>query len=42
MDAEKDGHKWLEEWKEEQSRYKIVVNRLKTKNLKIWNPNKEE
>ena len=42
IDAERDGHKWLEEWKEEQSRYKLVVNRLKTKNLTIWNPNKEE
>ena len=41
VDAERDGHKWLKEWKEEQSRYKIVANRLKTKNLTIWNPNKE-
>ncbi len=41
VDAERDGHKWLKEWKEEQSRYNIVVNRLKTKNLTIWNPNKE-
>ena len=41
IDAERDGHKWLKEWKSEQSRYKLVVNRLKTKNLTIWNPNKE-
>jgi hypothetical protein len=41
VDAERDGHKWLKEWKEEQSRYNIVVNRLKTKNLTIWNPNEE-
>ena len=41
VDAERDGDKWLKEWKEEQSRYKLVVNRLKTKNLVIWNPNKE-
>ena len=41
VDAERDGHKWLKEWKDEQSRYNIVVNRLKTKNLTIWNPNKE-
>ena len=41
VDAERDGHKWLKEWKEEQSRYKLVVNRLKTKNLVMWNPNKE-
>ena len=41
VDAERDGEKWLKEWKEEQSRYKLVVNRLKSKNLVIWNPNKE-
>ena len=41
IDAERDGHKWLKEWQEEQSRYKIVVNRLKTKNLTIWDPSKE-
>lgn len=41
IDAERDGHKWLKEWKSEQSRYKLVVNRLKTKNLTIWNPSKE-
>ena len=41
VDAERDGHKWLKEWKEEQSRYKLVVNRLKTKNLTLWDPTKE-
>ena len=41
VDAERDGHKWLKEWKSERSRYKLVVNRLKTKNLTIWNPNSE-
>ena len=41
IDAERDGHKWLKEWQEEQSRYKLVVNRLKTKNLTLWDPNKE-
>ena len=41
VDAERDGHKWLKEWKEEQNRYTIVANRLKTKNLTIWNPKKE-
>ena len=25
IDAERDGHNWLKEWKEERSRYKIVV-----------------
>ena len=41
VDAERDGAKWLKEWQEEQSRYKLVKNRLKTKNLTLWNPNKE-
>ena len=41
VDAERDGAQWLQEWKEEQSRYRLVKNRLKTKNLVIWNPNKE-
>ena len=41
VDAERDGATWLKEWEEEQSRYKLVVNRLKTKNLVIWDPNKE-
>ena len=41
IDAERDGHKWLKEWQEERSRYKLVVNRLKNKNLTIWNPNEE-
>ena len=41
IDAERDGHKWLKEWQEERSRYKLVVNRLKSKNLTIWNPNEE-
>ena len=41
VDAERDGHKWLKEWKEEQNRYTLVTNRLKKKNLVIWNPNKE-
>ena len=41
IDAERDGTEWLKEWKEEQSRYNIVANRLKAKNLKIWNPNRE-
>ena len=42
VDAERDGAKWLKEWKEEQSRYKIVMNRLKKKNLVLWNPNKRQ
>ena len=41
VDAERDGENWLKEWREEQSRYKLVMNRLKTKNLTLWDPNKE-
>jgi hypothetical protein len=41
IDAERDGHKWLKEWKEEQNRWTIITNRLKTKNLTIWDPSKE-
>ena len=41
VDAERDGKNWIKEWREEQSRYKLLVNRLKKKNLVIWDPNKE-
>ena len=41
IDAERDGENWLKEWGEEQSNYKLVLNRLKTKNLVLWDPNKE-
>ena len=41
VDAERDGERWLQEWKEEQSRYKLVMNRLKSKNLVLWDPSKE-
>ena len=41
IDAERDGENWLKEWREEQSKYKLLLNRLKTKNLVLWDPNKE-
>ena len=41
VDAERDGHKWLKEWKEEQNRYTIITNRLRKKNLVMWDPSKE-
>ena len=41
IDAERDGHNWLKEWKEEQSRYKLVMNRLKNKNITVWDPRNE-
>ena len=41
IDAERDGENWLKEWREEQSKYKLLLNRLKTKNLVLWDPSKE-
>jgi hypothetical protein len=41
VDAERTGEKWLEEWKEERSRYALVANRLKAKNMVPWGLNKE-
>ena len=41
VDAERTGEKWLEEWKEERSRYALVANRLKAKNMVPWELNKE-
>ena len=41
IDAERDGENWLKEWRDEQSRYKLIMNRLKTKNLVLWDPTKE-
>ena len=41
IDAERDGENWLKEWRDEQSRYKLIMTRLKTKNLVLWDPTKE-
>ena len=41
VDAERDGENWLKEWREEQSKFKSLKNRLKRKNLVLWDPNKE-
>ncbi len=41
VDAERTGEKWLEEWKEERSRYALISNRLKAKNMVPWELNKE-
>ena len=41
VDAERTGEKWLEEWKEERSRYALVANRLNAKNMVPWELNKE-
>lgn len=40
-DAERNGAEWLQEWSEEQSRYRIFMNRLKMKNLVRWDIDKE-
>jgi hypothetical protein len=37
VDAERTGAQWLEEWKSEQSRYGLFMNRMKTQNLSRWN-----
>ena len=36
IDAERTGDQWLEEWKAEQSKYKLFTNRLKMKNMVRW------
>ncbi len=41
VDAERTGDRWLEEWKQEQSRYSLLMNRLKKENLVRWELNKE-
>lgn len=41
VDAERTGEKWLEEWKQERSRFSLLANRLKSKNLVRWGLNKE-
>jgi len=41
VDAERTGEQWLEEWKEEQSKYKLFINRLKMKNIVPWKSDTE-
>ncbi len=36
IDAERTGEHWLAEWKEEQSKYRLFMNRLKMKNVVRW------
>ena len=33
IDAERDGEKWLQEWQEEDYKYKVFLRRIKMKNL---------
>ena len=39
LDAERDGHKWLAEWREEQSKYKFFLRRAA--NIVRWDLDKE-
>ncbi len=41
VDAERTGEQWLEEWKDEQSKYRLFMKRLKMKNLVPWDIDKE-
>jgi hypothetical protein len=41
IDAERTGDQWLAEWKEEQSKYKLFMNRMKTKNIVRWKSDTE-
>jgi len=41
VDAERDGHKWLAEWKEEQSKYKLFLNRTRSGVRIMWDIDKE-
>ena len=41
IDAERDGEKWLKEWEEERSKYRLFTNRLKAKNIVRWKPDSE-
>ena len=41
IDAERTGDQWLEEWKAEQSKYKLFTNRLRMKNMVRWKADTE-
>ena len=41
LDAERTGDQWLSEWKEEQSKYKLFMNRMKLKNMVRWKSDTE-
>lgn len=41
IDAERTGDQWLAEWKEEQSKYKLFMNRMKMKNVVRWKSDTE-
>ena len=41
VDAERDGHAWLQEWREEQTKYKFFLSRTSKGVRILWNLDKE-
>jgi hypothetical protein len=41
IDAKRTGAQWLAEWEEEQSKYRLFMNRLKMKNVVLWRSDTE-
>lgn len=41
VDAERDGHAWLQEWREEQAKYKFFLSRTSKGVRILWNLDKE-
>ena len=41
IDAERNGEKWLNEWQEEDYKYKVFLRRIKRENLVRWNRGKD-
>lgn len=37
IDAERNGDKWLQEWQEDEYKYKVFLRRIKMQNLVRWN-----
>lgn len=37
IDAERNGDKWLQEWEEDEYKYKVFLRRIKMQNLVRWN-----
>ncbi len=41
VDAERDGHGWVQEWRNEQSKYKLFLSRTSKGVRILWNLDKE-
>jgi len=41
VDAERDGHGWVQEWRNEQSKYKLFLSRTNKGVRILWNLDKE-